>query len=208
LETVAFNALGAATRAEPEEPPWFAAMQRSYQAWEARDLQAAHDALKAVIDEFPDVPEAHNNLGFVLLVLGRPVEALAECNRAVELDFERPEIVLANLAACYYILGDTDQAFARFKYCLTRVTFIEGAWLLGLNGKNTFLQDLQTGVDYVDLMTLNLAWAAHRRGDLAEARRGVGRAAVSSLRVEGSEFAMSVEHLSRTLGSPKSAGRT
>jgi len=117
----------------------------------------------------------------------------------VELDFDRPEIALANLGVCYYMLGQPDQAFARFKYCLTRLSFIDGAWLLGLDMRGTFLQSLSTAIDYVDLITLNSAWAAHQRGDEGEARRNLRRAEVSSLREAGSEYAQSVQNLSLRL---------
>lgn len=207
LETVSFDAIGSVVTPSQSEEPWSAGMRRSYDAWDVGDLDGTLDALTHVVEEFPDLAEAHNNLGFVLLMLKRIHQALSEFNRAIELGFERPEVVLANAGVCYYVLGRPDEAFTRFKYCLTRLTFIDGAWLLGLDDDKTFLQDLPTAIDYVDLITLNSAWAAHRRGDEDEARRALRRAAVSTLRVPDSEFATSVQNLTSKLGPPDIAVR-
>jgi tetratricopeptide (TPR) repeat protein len=200
LGIVSFDAIGTAgLPSDVEEPLWAPSMRRSYEAWETGDLESTVRALKQVIAEFPDLAEAYNNVGFVHLIQGQVNEALSELNRAVELDFDRPEIALANLGVCYYMLGQPDEAYTRFKYCLTRLSFIDGAWLLGLDMRGTFLQSLSTAIDYVDLITLNSAWAAHQRGDEGEARRSLRRAEVSSLREAGAEFAQSVQNLSLRL---------
>ncbi|MGC8639779.1 MAG: tetratricopeptide repeat protein, partial [Isosphaeraceae bacterium] len=65
----------------------------------------------------PDLPEAHNDLGACLRVLGKFDEAIQECQRALVL---RPDYAsaVANLASVYLEQGNLEQAITEFHRAL------------------------------------------------------------------------------------------
>jgi tetratricopeptide (TPR) repeat protein len=79
----ALAVLEAALRNEPQQPRW-----RFAQAWmlqERGELARAEAALRRLIEDFPDLAEAHNNLAVLLAGRGELDAALLSLQRAVEL---------------------------------------------------------------------------------------------------------------------------
>jgi Flp pilus assembly protein TadD len=86
----ALEVLETALRHEPQQPRW-----RFAQAWmlqERGELLRAEALLRRLIEDFPDLAEAHNNLAVLLAGRGELDAALLSLQRAVEL---QPEHVQA-----------------------------------------------------------------------------------------------------------------
>ena len=80
-------------------------------------FKSAEDLLKKAITIKSDVPEFHNNLGYVLQMQRRPAAAMPHYRRALELNPAYPNAHL-NLANSFRLLGRLDNAITHYKKAL------------------------------------------------------------------------------------------
>jgi tetratricopeptide (TPR) repeat protein len=95
---------------------WFA---YGWSAKFASDWPVAEEALRRAVEIDPSVPMWHNNLGVVLLDLGRSKEALATFDRAIELDGSL-DFAHNNRAVALQRLGRTKDAQQLFRAQVTK----------------------------------------------------------------------------------------
>jgi tetratricopeptide (TPR) repeat protein len=145
-------------------------LEQGFAAFTAGDLDAAEQRFRAAIDAIPTLGVAHNDIGFVQLTKGLVEEALISFNRALETGFDRLELLEANMACCFFRLGNYEASLALFQNCLSIRSFSGGAVLHGLGPQGLFLVSLPSAGTYTRLMGANAAWSAHRAGrdELAE----------------------------------------
>lgn len=79
------------------------------------DLEAAEELCRRAIRQDPRLIEAHASLGFILTARGRPAQAIAACEAAIELS---PEYTPAhwNLAVAALLSGDLARGFAEYEW--------------------------------------------------------------------------------------------
>jgi hypothetical protein len=200
LAAIHFTAIGSVRTDDKEVPAWAPSLEASLKAFGEGDLDRSHGLLIELTTGFPDLAIGHNNLGFVKLVMGRPHEALPEFERAVQLQFDRPEVLIANIGVCRYLIGDPVGAQSLFRFCLTKFSFMQGAWLMGLHDDHAFLQMTHSALNYVELVSLNDAWSSYRLGDVGGAREACARISTSAMaKPPTSFFAVSVRDLGSRL---------
>jgi len=151
-------------------------VEEGFAAFGASDLDAAEEHFLAVTETMPSLAVAHNNLGFVRLSKGKVEEALATFKKAQETGFDRLELLEANIACCYYLLGNADASLALFENCLNARSFSAVAVLHGLSSGGLFLVSLPSAGAYTRLMALNAGWSAMRTGRNDLAGRYLGMA--------------------------------
>ena len=67
----------------------------------------------------PSYPEAHNNLGQLLAKTGRPTEALAEFDKAIDINlYMEPWVARCNKGQTLYQLGRKDEGLAELRTCV------------------------------------------------------------------------------------------
>ncbi len=67
----------------------------------------------------PGYPEAHNNLGQLLARSGRPVEALAEFDKAIDVNlYMEPWVARCNRGQTLYQMGRKDEGLAELRTCV------------------------------------------------------------------------------------------
>lgn len=185
---------------QPGSEDWTALNNLGKLAWANEQLEEALEAFRNVTRTHPGFAESHNNLGFVLLELGRPDEAKQAFIEAQRLSFEHPELLEANMACCEYLLGHADIALNGFSACY-RVRSMPGpASLFELAGDQLRRRRLASAGDYAELMASNAAWSAYRAGLVDDARTWL-EAASASARATGSELP-GVTELRRFLPGP------
>lgn len=74
------------------------------------ELDKAVEDCKKAIDLDPDAYYAYNNLGCALLKLRRVQEAVDPLKQAIAMDPDKEHLPYLNLAECYILLGEFDQA--------------------------------------------------------------------------------------------------
>jgi Tfp pilus assembly protein PilF len=163
--------------ASSPEAVWAARLDEGVNAFSAGETQKAEEMFRAVIQHRPNSGTAHNNLAFVQLSQGKVVEARAEFMEAYALNFDRPELLDANIACCDYLLGDYAPALERFERCLKARPFMGSSVLFGIEEDGLFPVDLGSAADYLALMLLNAAWCAIRVSAAGKAREYAHRAA-------------------------------
>jgi len=107
---------GPATKPKSHVPPVAPFLESSKAArvsYLSGNLEAAHAQFKAAVESRPDNTEALNNLGQVLVRLGRPSEALPLLEKAVELDPANWQFRF-NLARALGLVGDWNRAVASY----------------------------------------------------------------------------------------------
>jgi tetratricopeptide (TPR) repeat protein len=147
-----------------------------FAAFGASDLDAAEEHFRAVTETMPSLAVAHNNLGFVRLTKGKVEEALATFKKAQETGFDRPELLEANMACCYYLLGVPAASLALYENCLTARSLVGTSVLHGLSSAGPFLVQLPSAAAYARLMALNAGWSAWRAALPEKARNYLGMA--------------------------------
>lgn len=197
---------GLTDQPEPEIPEWHEEVQSGYLAFASGRQSEAVSIFTDLVARFPDVPVIRNNLGFVLLENGQAKEALDQFAMAARAHFDRSELLDANIACCEYLLGNYSSAETRFIRCSETRSYLGAqSYLYGLEGSEAFPVELLSAADYVALMDLNAAWAAHASGDDEVAKQHLLRVQPSSLLArhrdlgEQDAFAHSVAVLSKAL---------
>jgi len=174
-----------------------------YEAFSRSDLTTAQQNFQEVVADLPEFAHGHNNLGFVLLAQGQAGAALASFSRARQLGFPQAELLDANLACCYYVVGDAGVASLLFQQCLATYGFGGRAFLFGINDSGLFPVHLVSAFDYASLMMLNAAWSALKADDRSSAGRFLEGAQASDLSrrddESGRNFAAAVEALKQQL---------
>ncbi len=67
----------------------------------------------------PNYPEAHNNLGQLLARTGRPTEALAEFDKAIDVNlYMEPWVARCNKGQTLYQVGRRDEGLAELRTCI------------------------------------------------------------------------------------------
>jgi hypothetical protein len=77
---------------------------------------------------------------------------------------DRLELLEANIASCYYLLGNAEASLALFENCLNARSFSGASVLHGLSSDGLFLVSLPSAGAYARLMALNAGWSAMRVG--------------------------------------------
>jgi len=144
-------------------------VEEGFAAFGALDLDAAEEHFHTVTETMPSLAVAHNNLGFVRLTKGKVEEALATFKKAQETGFDRPELLDANMACCYYLLGVPAASLALYENCLTARSLVGTSVLHGLSSAGPFLVQLPSAAAYARLMALNAGWSALRAGQADKA---------------------------------------
>lgn len=174
-----------------------------YEAFSRGEVTTAKRIFQEVVDEFPEVANGHNNLGFVLLGQGEATAALAAFTRARELNYGQRGLLDANMACAHYLMGDGVAALIFFEQCLRTYGFQSPAFLYAINGSELFNVQLNSASDYVALMMLNAAWSALATGNRVEAERYLNGARAADLAqredASGRNFALSIEALKAKL---------
>jgi type IV pilus assembly protein PilF len=128
----------------------------------------------------PSYPEAHNNLGQLLAKSGRQVEALAEFDKAIDINlYMEPWVARCNKGQTLYQLGRKDEGLAELrtclhiapKYCqgrreLGRILVSEGKSVEGLAELETYAKNCPKTAD----AQLQIGLARLKAGDAAGAR--------------------------------------
>lgn len=143
--------------------------QLAYAAFARGDLVQAATLFQELIDEDPTNPTPHNNLGFVLLGLRKPEEALKSLQTAASANYPDTPVLYVNLGCAYYDLGDFRSALAHFDRALheRRAAYPSQLWLIA--GERRPVVYVDQAPVYVGLVATNAAWAAHRGGESATA---------------------------------------
>jgi tetratricopeptide (TPR) repeat protein len=168
-------------------------------------IDGSEAIFRAVVERFPEIAMAHNNLGFTLMAQGRFSEALAHLLRAAELPYENEDVLLANLGCCYYMLSDQETALARFRECLHHHSAARGTVLFGIDDQQLVLLELQSAGDYVSLAALNAGWSAYRSRRMGSAREyaeiaATGRLTFTDTAGSKSKFDQALTHLEERIG--------
>ncbi len=128
----------------------------------------------------PNYPEAHNNLGQLLAKTGRPTEALAEFDKAIDINlYMEPWVARCNRGQTLYQLGRKDEGLAELhtcvriapKYCqgrreLGRILLAEGKPAEALAEFEAYARSCPKSAD----AQLQLGTARLKAGDAAGAR--------------------------------------
>ena len=152
------------------------ALESGYAAFQSGEVSQAEAIFSRVVEDAPDDPSAHNNLGFVFLELGKVSDALQEFETAEKLGFVFPELLAVNRGCAQYLLGEYSEALTTFEGCFRRNFKPAGATLFGLHSDSVFAVGLESATDYAWLVALNASWASIRFGNRDTATRYVNMA--------------------------------
>jgi tetratricopeptide (TPR) repeat protein len=97
--------------ADELDAPGYVSGTRDRQGKRQREWKDALPRLEAATRSHPQLGKAWENLGLAYLILGRPADAIAPFDRAVELGF-RKSTSLYNLACAASLSGHKDEAYA------------------------------------------------------------------------------------------------
>jgi hypothetical protein len=147
-----------------------ALMAKAYAAFEQGDLEEAKRLFQVVSEQFSESAEAHNNLGFVRLVTNDAPKALESFEVAERIGYFRPQILRANIACCWYLLGRVKEAQEAFASLVGGTFAAAGTTLVAIGKKSLRVITLSTPTDFVVLMALNAGRAAIQAGDPDAAR--------------------------------------
>jgi hypothetical protein len=147
------------------------ALQAGFAAFMQGNRDEAMRTFEGLIERFPDSPEAHNNLGFVLLSYGRSREALPSFQAAMEHGAPNVEIVEANIATCHCLLQDYTIASAEFTRLLSRPLTAIGCVLIALGRSSYSLVNIRSSADFLALMALNGGRSFVSAGNMTEGLR-------------------------------------
>ncbi len=139
-------------------------LTRGYAAFEAGDLSAAVQAFQNVIEIDPTHGAAHNNMGFVLLGMRRPDEALGALIRARQLEYPDVAVLEANLGCAAYMRNQYDAALASFSSAFSQPHVPAPSQLWLISGDELHVLRVDSVGTFVALMSLNAAWTWHRSG--------------------------------------------
>jgi Family of unknown function (DUF6941)/Tetratricopeptide repeat len=159
------------------DTPWSTPLQEGVVAFSMGETAIAESLFREVVEHHPEVAEGHNNLGFILLSQGQAAEAREEFVQASRFNFDRDELLDANVACCDYLLHDYAAALSLFEGCLTALPFTAPSVLFGISEGELFPVSLRSAADYLALMLLNAAWSALRAHAPRKAREYAHRAA-------------------------------
>jgi tetratricopeptide (TPR) repeat protein len=135
---------------------------QAYNAGEFADAEAIFSEISLAQ---PGSGAALNNLAFVHLTQGKASKALEEFLEAGRLEFDRAELLEANVGCCHYLLAEYQHALDHFERCLKSRPFTSPSILLGIQSQSVFPTHLDSASDYVALMCLNAAWSALMNND-------------------------------------------
>jgi len=77
------------------------------------EYEKAREFLERAAEAMPTAPDVHENLGNVLMMLGRPEEALAEYDAAYRNGTSRPYAVLLGRAVAVFLLGREEEGLSK-----------------------------------------------------------------------------------------------
>lgn len=97
----------------PDNPLFLSELAITYDRGPRR-IAEAETLYRRVVELLPESPGALNNLGFNLLLQGRPTDAVPILSAALSLDPKNTRI-LGNLATAYLLRGDEDKALTLFR---------------------------------------------------------------------------------------------
>jgi transcriptional regulator with XRE-family HTH domain/tetratricopeptide (TPR) repeat protein len=146
-------------------------------AFRRGEIAAAEHIFRAVVEQFPTVPDGPNNLGFVLLANGDAGGALECFKKADEMGYTR-HLVLVNSGCAEYTANNFERALDRFEAALQQVSF-EASLLFLIHDQRLVQVNLEGGADFAALCGINAAWSAFRLGRI-QAAHGLLQAARSS----------------------------
>jgi transcriptional regulator with XRE-family HTH domain/tetratricopeptide (TPR) repeat protein len=135
----------------------------AYQAFMSGRLDEAEAFARAAVERYPTVARAYNHLGFVLMMRGRFDDALAQLDRAEQLDYDEHDILDFNRACAHAMLGHFDQALQGFREALSN-PHVGGAVLALIDSTTLIAVEIPGPVEYVAAAALNAAWAAAHLG--------------------------------------------
>jgi tetratricopeptide (TPR) repeat protein len=158
------------------EAEWGDRLQEGVDAFSAGDGVGAEEIFREIIKHRPDLAAARNNLAFIQLSQGKAAEAREQFLEAGRLEFDRSELLDANIACCDYLLSNFTLALARFERCFKARPFTGQSILFGIQEDHLFPVDLESAADYLALMLLNAAWCALRVPAVEKARDYAHRA--------------------------------
>lgn len=130
-------------------------LSRGFLLYMQGDLTAATQHFEALVARFPDSPDAHNNLGFCYLSLGRVHEALQQFESAAEKGYISPEILVVNQACCHFLLGNIGTARDLFRPLLPSRVQSTPVILFGLGRDRATAILVRSPGDYLALVALN-----------------------------------------------------
>ena len=167
----AVSQLSQAADLAPGNPQIIVACGGAFQA--AGRLKTAEQHYRQALAINPELPDAHNNLGTVLLDLNRPKEAMAPLENALDLN---PDYVdaLYNLGNAHGACGNPERAIEQYRRALSLVPeFADAHTNLGLALLETeepedAVQHLRRAVDLLPGATGPLKNLATALGDIGE----------------------------------------
>jgi hypothetical protein len=140
--------------------PGWRNIEAGYAAFAAGHLPEAETAFRSAVELLASLPQAHNNLGFILLLMGKADEALARFGTAARLGYPEPEVLDANMACAEFASGNYEAALAGFTKCLTSARVRSTAYLVAIDDAQFHSVEVRAAGDYVALMALNAGWSA------------------------------------------------
>jgi tetratricopeptide (TPR) repeat protein len=140
-------------------------MAQGYAAFRAGDLATAEQLFQIITEQFPDSAEGHNNLGFVRLVAKNVEGALRSFEIAEQIGFAPEQILKANIATCWFVLGRPQDALLVFSRLLGEASPAAGSILIALGRTAYHVVRLTSQTDAVVLMALNAGRSAMSAGD-------------------------------------------
>jgi hypothetical protein len=154
-------------------------MAQAYVAFQSEDLPLAERLFQMITEQFPESAEGHNNLGFTRLVAKNVEGALRSFEIAEQIGFAPTQILRANMASCWFLMGRPRDAMHEFSRLMGDTFAASGSILIALGRDAYQVVHLTSPTDFVVLMALNAGRAAIQvsERELAQTFMDVSRAA-------------------------------
>jgi Tfp pilus assembly protein PilF len=161
-------------------------IQAGFDAFRSGDVKAAEQLLRDVLQDDESNPQAHNNLGFILMCQHKYPAASQEFSRARELGYSELPIWSVNLGCCFYGLGEYEQAAKVFEQSLA-MSSPTYAVLCAISDTDLKAVSLTSASNFVALVSLNIAWALARLRKPKDARKHADVSARLLDQIEGDD---------------------